>query len=40
MELWIAQEKMIDYLMFAYKVGYFINKPCIFSPNGCENAFY
>jgi hypothetical protein len=23
-----------------HKVGYFVDRPCIFSPKGCENAFF
>jgi hypothetical protein len=28
------------YLVFVHKVGYFVDKPCIFSPKGCENAVF
>jgi hypothetical protein len=26
-------------LVSVHKVGYFADRPCIFSPKGCENAF-
>jgi alpha-L-arabinofuranosidase len=28
------------YLVSVHKVGYFADRPCIFSPKGCENAFF
>jgi hypothetical protein len=29
-----------DYIVSVHKVGYFADRPCIFSPKGCENAFF
>jgi ABC-type sugar transport system substrate-binding protein len=29
-----------DYLVSVHKVGYFVDRPCIFSPKGCENAVF
>jgi hypothetical protein len=29
-----------EYLVSVHKVGYFADRHCIFSPNGCENAFF
>jgi hypothetical protein len=28
------------YLVSVHKVGYFADRPCIFSPKGCENAVF
>ncbi|MDR2185657.1 MAG: hypothetical protein LBO80_08365 [Treponema sp.] len=28
------------YIVSVHKVGYFADRPCIFSPKGCENAFF
>jgi hypothetical protein len=29
-----------DYIVSVHKVCYFADRPCIFSPNGCENAVF
>jgi DNA topoisomerase IA len=34
------QKKQSDYIVSVHKVGYFADRHCIFSPNGCENAFF
>ncbi|MDR2701154.1 MAG: retropepsin-like domain-containing protein [Spirochaetaceae bacterium] len=31
---------ILYYLVSVHKVGYFAARPCIFSPKGCENAFF
>jgi hypothetical protein len=30
----------IEYIVSVHKVGYFVDRPCIFSPKGCENAVF
>jgi len=38
----IGRNNHVDrlYLVSVYKVGYFVDRPCIFSPKGYENAFF
>jgi hypothetical protein len=31
---------LFDEVVSVHKVGYFADRPCIFSPKGCENAFF
>jgi hypothetical protein len=30
----------LEYLVSVHKVGYFVDRPCIFSPKVCENAVF
>jgi hypothetical protein len=32
--------RYLDKLVSVHKVGYFADRPCIFSPKGCENAIF
>jgi hypothetical protein len=35
-----SRDEPTRYIVSVHKVGYFADRPCIFSPKGCENAVF